>query len=831
LERILYSKWCDEGGHPEIPAVPEVTYQLDADGNVTEISNSEGSATWGWDEQGRLVSEQIGAGPQMAFSYDARNLLTAETAAGQSRLSKTHNYDAAGRRLSTTQDGQTTYYDWDKASRRTKVTLPNGTFTEYGFDSASRVNDVRFKKPNGQLFERYQYSFDDVGNPMTVTTMNGTYSYGYDTAYRLTNEKRTEFRPYTAEHAYDNLGLGNRTARTVDGVTRSFAYNKADQITGWTEGNKVGEYFYDLEGSIIRRTAKENGDLKDQWDDQYDAAGRLKTSTQSVGGTGSMVNTYVGDQWYRVQETINGETKKFGWNRDELLAEYDEANNLTAAYLNDGLDAPLYKTRFSGNGSVVLGRDFYHQDLNQRVHHLTDSTGEISEKYVFDGHGKRTILDANNNVLSVSAFGNRIGFQGREHEGLSGPALEAGLTFHRNRFYDPGLGRFTSRDPIMYAGGMNLYGFPNANMLAGLDPFGFGDEETWAQAIGSSLWGVGKGFVSLVGGVVKTVGHAAGRVVNTVGYVAQRPFTNDPGVPFHSSEEFFQGTRDSLATGYQFGVDATGSALFQYTGDPLYRDSFIKMENVGRGLENEVKLFQQLPIGEQRELIASGTFQLGVSAGLPVAKGIGLTQVPLTGTPIAQTWLGQTVVGSRYLSAVNSSEAWLVSQTPTLQSIGSILNRDVNSWFPGALGKDVNLSKLFGLGSYGLDSAQMPGAAGIRVPMRLTTHEIETLTKQSGVEWALSYEHGLGKSGGGGQYWLFSGTKGAVETPPTHYLIYHSHPGGTAFASSNDMLLIYYRGKVTGQESSVIVPVGKEPVRFGGKYGKSSPLQPRGNCK
>jgi YD repeat-containing protein len=282
--RLTGKTFSVPSGHPEIPAVPEVTYQLDADGNVTEISNSEGSATWGWDEQGRLVSEQIGAGPQMAFSYDARNLLTAETAAGQSRLSKTHNYDAAGRRLSTTQDGQTTYFDWDKASRRTKVTLPNGTFTEYGFDAAGRVDDIQFKKPNGQLFERYQYLFDDVGNPMTVTTMNGTYSYGYDLAYRLTSESRTGFRQYTAEHTYDTLGLGNRTARTVDGVSRSFTYNNADQVTGWTEGNKVGEYFYDLEGSIIRRTAKENGELKDQWDDQYDAVGRLKTSTQSVGG-------------------------------------------------------------------------------------------------------------------------------------------------------------------------------------------------------------------------------------------------------------------------------------------------------------------------------------------------------------------------------------------------------------------------------------------------------------------------------------------------------------------------------------------------------------------
>ena len=39
-----------------------------------------------------------------------------------------------------------------------------------------------------------------------------------------------------------------------------------------------------------------------------------------------------------------------------------------------------------------------------------------------------------------------------------------GTLYRRNRYYDPGTGRFTQEDPIGVAGGMNLYGY------AGGDP-------------------------------------------------------------------------------------------------------------------------------------------------------------------------------------------------------------------------------------------------------------------------------------------------------------------------------------------------------------------------
>lgn len=55
---------------------------------------------------------------------------------------------------------------------------------------------------------------------------------------------------------------------------------------------------------------------------------------------------------------------------------------------------------------------------------------------------------------------------------VDGRADPSGLTYMRNRFYDPRGGRFVQEDPIGLAGGMNLYGFVGGDPVNHSDPFG-----------------------------------------------------------------------------------------------------------------------------------------------------------------------------------------------------------------------------------------------------------------------------------------------------------------------------------------------------------------------
>jgi len=62
-----------------------------------------------------------------------------------------------------------------------------------------------------------------------------------------------------------------------------------------------------------------------------------------------------------------------------------------------------------------------------------------------------------------------VGFGG-QHGYYTDP--ETGLSLLTHRYYDAGAGRFVTRDPIGYRGGINLYGFAGNNPVNRMDPEG-----------------------------------------------------------------------------------------------------------------------------------------------------------------------------------------------------------------------------------------------------------------------------------------------------------------------------------------------------------------------
>jgi len=97
---------------------------------------------------------------------------------------------------------------------------------------------------------------------------------------------------------------------------------------------------------------------------------------------------------------------------------------------------------------------------------------------------------------------------------------ETGLVLMGHRYYDAGTGRFLTRDPKGYGGGINLYGFTGNNPVNESDPNGtdFGD---YVKGIGDAVNPIeaAKGLVSL--GKYLTSGHANakafGRGVSSLG--------------------------------------------------------------------------------------------------------------------------------------------------------------------------------------------------------------------------------------------------------------------------------------------------------------------------
>ncbi|MGE0493000.1 MAG: RHS repeat domain-containing protein [Vulcanimicrobiota bacterium] len=60
--------------------------------------------------------------------------------------------------------------------------------------------------------------------------------------------------------------------------------------------------------------------------------------------------------------------------------------------------------------------------------------------------------------------------------GVHDDTADTGLLYMRQRHYDPATARFLSRDPIGFAGGLNLYGYVGGNPIGKVDPSGL---ESW----------------------------------------------------------------------------------------------------------------------------------------------------------------------------------------------------------------------------------------------------------------------------------------------------------------------------------------------------------------
>lgn len=139
--------------------------------------------------------------------------------------------------------------------------------------------------------------------------------------------------------------------------------------------------------------------------------------------------------------------------------------------------------------------------------------------------------------------------------------------------------------------------------------------------------------------------------------------------------------------------------------------------------------------------------------------------------------------------------------------------------FMQALGEDV-YELIMPDGKKGLDFNKLPGAHGYQIKNRLTDKQMEYLTNEHGVEFAQVYQLGPGKNGGGGKYFIYSGNKNSVLVPVNKntILINHTHPGGTASPSKQDMkLLAMYAQQGSPQKTSAIIPSGKDTIKFTSK--------------
>ena len=340
-------------------------------------------------------------------------------------------------------------YDYDAVGNLVQTTRADGTVETRGYDDRHRLTDIETQNLVGQVMSSFSYTLDGAGNRTQVVEDGGrTVDYVYDQVNRLVREKIGD---QTIDYTYDFVG--NRLTRndSVDGLT-NYSYDANDRLIELLSANGVTTQFtYDDNGSMLSRA---NGIETVSYDWINDGENRLVGATiDGVNGLSSVEYVYDAEG-NRVRSVVDGVETNYlvtPGGLSDVLLEYDAEGAVTKDFVYG-----LGLVRSSENGSD----SFFHTDGLGSVRMLTDTTGMVSDEFVYDAYGV---------LLSGDDGGYQFAGERRD--------AETGLDYLRARYYDPELGRFISKDAFsgFMADPMSMhdYQYAHANPVNNTDPTGY----------------------------------------------------------------------------------------------------------------------------------------------------------------------------------------------------------------------------------------------------------------------------------------------------------------------------------------------------------------------
>jgi RHS repeat-associated protein len=290
-----------------------------------------------------------------------------------------------------------------------------------------------------------------------------------------------------------NLRSGGTQTYTVDDDNNQYTAIDSAGLTYDAAGNLTTDhhgyqYTYDYENRIVKIEDVNDVNVAEF---TYDALGR-RIEVYDARADESTYYIY-NDQW-------------------QVLEEYGDTGTFKYCFVyGNYIDEPVMKTGYGGT-------QFYVHDHLYSTAALTDSAGDVIERYEYDAYGNVHIMDGNYNSRSSTLYDNPYTFTGRRLDALDNNRLN--IMYYRHRYYHPQLGRFLQHDPLEYIDGMNMYEYVVSNPSAYSDPLGLGMGEVLIKCRGDyslrALWNLLR---------------AAADAGQSVWDLAERPWDEDRGHP------------------------------------------------------------------------------------------------------------------------------------------------------------------------------------------------------------------------------------------------------------------------------------------------------------
>jgi len=407
-----------------------------------------------------------------SYGYNARNELTHAERAG-SAWERDYSYDPIGNRLS----------------------LPAPSTEEY---ATNGLNQYTATSNLPQLSAAQSYEYDDDGNlkreivptVIEVSSGLGTLTDAEQYAWCMSGPggamPPSPCDPQSfAQYDYDQDGdldladfAGARTSTTVD-QGRTFKWDSENRLisveptypaafTDVTRPPKV-VFTYDYQGRRIQKRVL-------NWS---------TTLNNNAGGWDEanpvLSRQYIWHGWLLLLELNNlSPLRSYVWGLD-LAGLNGQVNSLEGA---GGIGGLVAASDWRGTSSPQSLWYFY--DLNGNVTQTEmmafgRSQGVLVGHYEYDPYGQTT-------ASLQGEYDQPFRFSTKQYD------AEIGLYYFGYRYYNPGLGRWVSRDPIGENGGLHRYHFVAHSPTQAIDPHGLlGLLPSWWPNVPNMIWGPNSG--------------------------------------------------------------------------------------------------------------------------------------------------------------------------------------------------------------------------------------------------------------------------------------------------------------------------------------------------
>jgi len=535
---------------------PDVSFGYNDNGETIQMTDGTGFTTFHYDDGGRLINVTGPAqGDDFTYTYDGVSNIKSMSIDG---LSVDYTYDELSRLTDVVSGYISASYTYDDKSNLINTQFDNGTYTNYSYDAVNRLSSLYQKKSSGEVISGFNYTFDEFALLERIKDYNGVISkYDYDYAYRLVSENVLNQEGKTLwynKYSYDNLG--NRITVNKNGTLDQYSFNMLNQLTRLitTNINVSGIIYGDSASTVYVEDVRANT--------TYLGANQLAFEATDIPLESNQENIQL---YARVNETLAtvDDSSKFICSSKTLadgsinIYLFDDLENVGAENINTiVISKDTINYSYDDNGNLIqrinsAGTTDYLYDAENRLVRI-DLPGGDYEEYQYDGFGQRVAVlkngtvhntyvydnlfeavaikdnadnsqyiirglgfaggvggiigihdSGNGNITNYfnhhgdlinatasdesvlllnefDAFGNikssagiqnsDYGYSSKEHND------ESGLYYFGGRYYSPEQNQWLSKDPLGFDAGYNMYAFVSNNPVMYIDPFGYQED-------------------------------------------------------------------------------------------------------------------------------------------------------------------------------------------------------------------------------------------------------------------------------------------------------------------------------------------------------------------